>query len=47
MKNSKLVLPEQFVELSEKEMEQVEGGNKDLLDHIADFWASILKRDKK
>ncbi len=46
MKKSELVLPEQCVAMSEKEMSQVEGGKKDLQDHIADFLNKILRKKK-
>lgn len=46
MKKSELVLPEQCVAMSEKEMSQVEGGKKDMTDYIADFLKKRLKRRK-
>ncbi len=44
MKKNELVLPEKYIELTNEEMEQVEGGKKDMLDYIADFWANILAK---
>jgi len=44
MKKNELVFPEKYVELTSEEMEQVEGGAKDLIDHICDFLGKLLAR---